>query len=832
MAEGASDQVTKLQRQQLLVTGIVQGVGFRPFIYRIANEERLPGFVRNTSKGVEIELIGSDVQIARFRQRILAELPPLAVIDSIEVKDVEHDIVAQNDEPVFRIISSHAQVKGKVKLPTDIAICEACKQEILTPADRHYYYPLTNCTNCGPRFTVVRDVPYDRQMTTMQPFPMCDFCESEYNEPADRRFHAQPTACPVCGPNTKLLNRDGNVIAIGNSSDSLVKLLTEAANLLNEGKIIAIKGIGGFHFACDADNSDAVKALRQRKRRPYKPLAVMAKDMDAVKARTILSQVEQEILESYQAPIVILNKKDEQLFGDVAPSMHTVGVILPYTPLHVLLFASGCPTWLVMTSANQSNMPITIDNLQAVDELQEFVDYIIVHDREIEQQCDDSLVRVQNDEPILIRRGRGYTPTTIKLPMQTDSVVLAVGGEMKNAFAYVKGDEAIISQHIGEIDSWEGRRLFLRTIGHYERLYDLEPEIVAYDMHPSYQVSEIARLLQYNRKIEVQHHHAHMASCMAEHGLTGTTLGIILDGTGYGDNGSLWGFEFLVGNYLGYSRVAYGYPLPVVSGDKAIKQPWRMAVSALYLLDSENGSQLAKRLWPDKANEIMLLGQLLEKKLQVIDSSGAGRLFDTVSALLKICEISSYEGEAAILLENSAIRYLRRQPVTQGVSLNGVTDTPISINSNSVSASFINNDRVYKVDYVINDNGQTVLDWRPTLNQIVQEIFDGVDIDEIAYRFHVTLAKAIISQTLIIIDETASPYSAEGESLLKSTIKQVVLSGGTWHNELLLQLVKNGLRQHGVTVYSHQTIPTNDGGIALGQAAIAVAKCNQRRENS
>ena len=839
MAEGTSDQVTKLQRQQLLVTGIVQGVGFRPFIYRIANEEQLRGFVRNTSKGVEIELEGSDIQITNFRQRMLNELPPLAVIDSIDINLDEHNsilemdnhtiitnsgkhnIVAQNDEPndeqVFRIISSHVQVKGKIKLPADIAICEACKQEILTPSDRHYYYPLTNCTNCGPRFTVIRDVPYDRQMTTMQPFPMCDACEREYNEPADRRFHAQPTACPICGPNTKLIDCDGNVIAVGNSSDSLVKLLAKAASLLNEGKIIAIKGIGGFHFACDADNAVAVKLLRERKRRPFKPLAVMAQDINAVKERTKLSQAEQEILESHQAPIVILDKQDQRLFGDVAPGMHTVGVMLPYTPLHVLLFASGCPTWLVMTSANQSNMPTTIDNEQAIDELHEFVDYIIIHDRAIEQPCDDSLVRVQNDEPTLIRRGRGYTPTIIKLPMNADSIALAVGGEMKNAFAYVKGNEAIISQHIGEIDSWEGRRHFLHTIGHFERLYDLEPDIVAYDMHPSYQVSEIARLLQYNRKIEVQHHHAHMASCMAEHGLTGTTLGIILDGTGYGDNGSLWGFEFLVGDYLNYRRIAYGYPLPVVSGDMAIKQPWRMAVSVLYLLDSQNGLQLARRLWPDKENEIKLLGQLLEKNLQVINSSGAGRLFDAVAALLKLCEISSYEGEAAIRLENSAISYLRRQPDTLSTSLNIATNTLISISSKSVPTSIIYNDRVYDVDYVTNDSGQTVLDWRPMLRQIIQDIVGNVAIDEIAFAFHVAVAKAIINQALKIINENFE----------QSQIKQVVLSGGTWHNELLLQLVKNELRQQGLAVYCHKMIPTNDGGIALGQAAIAVAKCNK-----
>ncbi|OEF95784.1 carbamoyltransferase HypF [Desulfuribacillus alkaliarsenatis] len=786
MAKGSSAQVDKVDtvaRERLLVKGVVQGVGFRPFIYRIAREEALTGFVRNTSKGVEIELEGTRGQLKRFSERMHGELPALAEIDSVDASELP--ITGQDSQ--FQIVTSHTQVKGDVRIPTDIKVCEDCQREILDQADRHYYYPLTNCTNCGPRFTVIKDVPYDRQMTTMEPFKMCSACEVEYMEPLDRRFHAQPTACPDCGPKTKLITQAGETLAVASASTELRALFAQARKLLLEGKIIAVKGLGGFHFVCNANDSEAVRKLRARKKRPYKPLAVMARNEQLIKDRCRVSAIEEQILISTQAPIVILDKKDTADFSLVAPGINTVGVMLPYAPIHLLLFATDELDWLVMTSANPSNMPITIDNEEALTELNSYVDYFLLHDREIEQRCDDSLVRIILKKPVMIRRSRGYTPERIKLPINSDKTILAVGGEMKNIFAYMKKDQVILSQYIGEIDSWEGRQNFIRNVGHFERLFDLEPDIVAYDKHPSYQVTEVAKLLPYDSKVEIQHHHAHMASCMAEHGLTGTTLGVILDGTGYGDDQTLWGSELLLGDYKQFTRIAHGKLLPVVGGEKAIEEPWRMAVSLLHLSKGEQGLRLASEIWPDRHKEIDLLGQMLEKQIQIVYSSGMGRLFDGISALLGICDISTYEGEAAIRLASYAERFKVNSTYT------------VKLTEETTEAT-------------------KIIDWLAMIDEIITDKLNKVSPELIAYKFHMTIAKIMVD---LIIDITKN-YS----------LKQVVLSGGTWHNELLLTEVVNAVNEAGLKIYFHEQVPTNDSGIALGQAMIAAAKIDKIRSTS
>ena len=785
--------------KRIFVQGIVQGVGFRPFIYRLAKEEQLRGFVRNTSQGVDILVAGDNQHVERFLSRLPSELPSLAEIESIDIKLEERQAGDLPEE--FQIMRSHTQSKEQVRIPADIAICGDCRGEVLDASDRHYMYPLTNCTNCGPRFTVIRDVPYDRKMTTMEPFPMCSACAQEYGNPIDRRFHAQPTACPNCGPSTMLYDKNGNCLLVGSTGASLQQVLQKTAGLLRSGEIIAIKGLGGFHLACDADNREAVMELRRRKKRPYKPLAVMAKKLESVRQRCCLNEQEQALLIGNKAPIVILDKKHYEDFIQVAPDHSTVGVMVPYTPLHVLLMESGAPEWIVMTSANYSNMPIVTDNQEALEGLCDVVDYVLLHDRDIQQSCDDSLVRVQDGIPTVIRRSRGYVPEAIKVPFQAKHTVFAVGGEMKNVFAFAKADEVVLSQHIGEIDSLEGRRNFLHVIGHFQRLFDWESEVIACDKHPSYQVSEIARFLQSDVKFEVQHHHAHMASCMAEHHLQGKTLGIILDGTGFGDDGTLWGTEFLIGDYVSYERVAYGLPLPVVGGEKAIREPWRMAVAVLYSL-KKGSPELAERLWPDKIQQIAILHQLLDQNIQVIMSSGAGRIFDAVAALLQLCDVISYEGEAAIRLANCAERYFAAHR---------------QLESSRQEQVYWLAEAIYPTGRLQSEQGAQIIDWSPMFEAIVEDIQAGVEQMEIAYRFHVTLAQVIIDQALALVRNHG--------------VRQVVLSGGTWHNELLCKIVTQELRAQGIYVYSHSKVPTNDGGIALGQAVIAMAQMDKDRQD-
>ncbi|OEH84390.1 carbamoyltransferase HypF [Desulfuribacillus stibiiarsenatis] len=773
-------------RKALLVKGIVQGVGFRPFVYRVARDCNLSGFVRNTSKGVEIEVQGPVISVEEFIVRLQKELPPLALIEQIEVADQPINVNANHS---FEITTSYTDIKGDVRIPADIKICEDCKQDILDSSSRFAFYPLTNCTNCGPRFTVIRDVPYDRAMTTMEPFAMCKDCQGEYNDPMDRRFHAQPTACPACGPALRLMDSSGNILHEGSDSLRLRVMFKQAAELIRSGNIIAIKGIGGFHLACDANLEHAVQKLRARKNRPRKPFALIARNIDNIVERCRVTAIEQELLTSPQAPIVILNKKEIADFEATAPDLTTIGVMLPYTPLHVLLFEIGNLDWLLMTSANPKNQPITKDNQEALEQLSGIADFFLIHDRDIEQRTDDSLVRVIENRPVFYRRSRGYAPEEIKVPLAIpeQEVILAVGGEMKNSFAYMKGNHIRMSQYIGEIDSWEGRQSFLHSMGHFERLFNYEPTIVAYDQHPTYQVSEIAKLLQYREKVEIQHHHAHMASCMAEHGITDQVLGVILDGTGYGDDETLWGTEFLYGDYASYERLAYGIPLPVVGGEKAIKEPWRMAIGAIHAIHPTSGFDEALAIWPEREKEIRVLWQMLEKGIQVVKSSGAGRLFDTVAALLKGCEISSYEGEAAIWLSNVAETYRCKGELS-----------------------------LYPVVTVKDVDGKQSIDWRPMLGQILAEIRSDCNPARIAYKFHRTLGDAIVNQAMTIFDKK-QPLS-----------KRVVLSGGTWHNELLLLQVVDGLRNQGVSVYYHEKVPTNDGGIALGQALIAAARYSMK----
>lgn len=819
----------------ILVQGIVQGVGFRPFIYNLANSLSIDGYVCNTGLGVEIKLVANKDHIVEFLERMQSELPILAEItDVLEINNsnvlATHTDGNQETDKGFKIVTSHAKIKGEVRIPADVKMCADCQNEINDIQDRHYYYPLTNCTNCGPRYTVIRDVPYDRPYTAMNEFQMCSACQAEYEQPSDRRFHAQPTACPLCGPSFSLLDKQGSEMIIAKNSNQYLMLFQKVAAKIDAGQILAIKGVGGFHFVCDANNHTAVKRLRESKQRPYKPLAVMAKTLAAAQKRLYLSDLEIELLTSSAAPIVILDKKKEQDLEQIAPSLNSVGVMLPYAPVHQLLFNHLQTEWLVMTSANPSNMPITINNQQAITELAIYVDGFVIHEREIIQSCDDSIVRVINNRATMIRRGRGYTPAILTAPMSTQSImvsnqtasskptavmtatILAVGGEMKNQIAYMRGDKIILSQHIGEIDSLEGRQHFLSVAGHLERLFDIEPQIVAYDKHPSYQISEIARLLPYQHSYQIQHHHAHMASCMAEHQLQGQVLGIILDGTGYGDDDKLWGCEFLAGDYSSFQRLAQGDYLPIVGGERAIREPWRMAVAMLHHANSQTVLQHAQQMWPSKINEIKILQQLLQKNIQVTASSGMGRLFDGIAAILGMCNVSSYEGEAAIRLSAAAERALMRQNLWHDRSF----------------AKRIAEKPRYSVK-IIEDSNQLVLDWKTLISNLTEDVLalsvkrnnnkqsTKEDTDIIALAFIDSLIYAIVELSIKLT--------------IKNNIQQVVLSGGTWHNEVMLETVCYRLARAGLRVYYQQQLPTNDGGIALGQAVIAAANINDERGN-
>jgi hydrogenase maturation protein HypF len=713
-------------RLRIRLRGIVQGVGFRPFVHNLAIRHGLAGYVLNSSAGLIAEVEGEAAEVRAFGIAITAEAPPLAWIQDAETCELEPAGYSG-----FEIRHSVAVTGEFALVSADVATCSACLSDITTPENRRYGYAFTNCTNCGPRYTIIRDIPYDRPNTTMADFRMCAACQAEYDSPADRRFHAQPNACPECGP-------------------SLSAPIEEARRRLAAGEILAIKGLGGFHLACDARNEAAVRELRRRKRRSDKPFAVMARDLAVAESLGELGPCERAELESLRHPIVILRARVQ--WPAVAPANPTLGVMLPYTPLHHLLFQDACYDALVMTSGNLSEEPIVVENQDAHERLGEVAGWFLTHNRDIYMRADDSVVRCFEDRPRVLRRSRGYAPQTLDLRRSVPEL-LAVGGELKNAFCLTKGHHAILSQHIGDLENYETLVFFEETLANLKKLFRVEPRAVVHDLHPGYLSTRFALAVPDLPKIGVQHHHAHIASCMLEHRLDGEVIGVAFDGTGYGTDGAIWGGEFLVAGYSGFTRRAHLRYAPLAGGDAAVREPWR---AALAYVDRVDGV-------PDERQRVVR--HMIDTGFNTVQTSSCGRLFDAVAAIIGLRHQVTFEGQAAIELE--------------------------AIADDSVTSR-----------YEFTLDGED-LDFRPAIAAIAASRESKATI---AARFHNTVADSIVHTCRTI------------------GLDRVCLSGGTFQNMKLLHRVVPALRAAGFTVYLHERVPPNDGGIALGQVAVAVAQ--------
>jgi hydrogenase maturation protein HypF len=757
--------LTKLGKlARINVRGVVQGVGFRPFIYRLAQEHDLKGWVRNTSGNVEIEAEGDEAKINRFLKDLERKAPPMARIESVEVS-----FAPAKGYRDFGIKESLSRQGHYQLVSPDIATCPECRQEIFSSTDRRFRYAFTNCTNCGPRFTIIEDIPYDRPKTTMRSFKMCPLCQREYDNPLDRRFHAQPNACTVCGPRLELVDGEGKPFECED-------VISAASRLLKEGKIVAVKGLGGFQLACNATDDSVVAGLRERKRRPSKPLAVMMGTIKEIEKHCLVSAEERELLESPQAPIVLLYwKEGSNVAETIAPNLKYLGVMLPYTPLHhILLREVGLP--LVMTSGNLSEEPIAKDNDEALRRLRGIADYFLVHNRDIYARYDDSVYMVEDGVSQALRRARGYAPYPIFLPFKSKQV-LACGAEDKNTFCLTKDEHAFLSQHIGDMENEETLEHFERNIDLYKKLFRVEPEIIAHDMHPEYLATKYALELGANtglRLLPVQHHHAHIVSCMAENNVKEPVIGVAFDGTGYGPDGTIWGGEFLIADYENFRRVGHFEYVPLVGGTVAIRKPYRMALSYLYTLLDENFSLDGLPLDAVNPDEVGIIKQQLKKKINSPLTSSAGRLFDAVSALLGVRGEIDYEAQAAIELEMLAADTMDERAY------------PFVIDSKDDIAIV----RLSKL-------------WIA----LVKDVQDKVSPSLVSFKFHHTIAEITAEMCKLIAKE--------------SKIKRVALSGGVFQNRLLLRLTTAALKREGFDVLSHRLVPPNDGGISLGQAVIA-----------
>ena len=712
------------RRKHIQVRGIVQGVGFRPFVYKLAKSLGLTGYVFNSSAGVTIEIEGGEPEVDKFLQALKDDPPQLAEIAQITVSDIEVQGGAG-----FSILGSREEAGEFVLVSPDAGTCDACWRDFGDPSNRRYGYPFTNCTHCGPRYTIIRDVPYDRATTTMSDFTMCAECQAEYEDPGDRRFHAQPNACAVCGPSLLLVKSFVNTwmkaptpeivarASLGNcwfaDNDSL-PIIRQTRALLGEGKIVAIKGLGGFLLACDATNDAAVAELRRRKRRPHKPFALMARDLASVKKFCEVSAQDEAALLSPRRPIVVLPRLPEAaLSPGLAPGDNTLGVMLPYTPLHYLLFSDSPQTesaWaaLVMTSGNLSEEPIVVTNHEAMLQLGEVADWFLLHNRDIATRVDDSVTRTFEGRERVLRRSRGFVPQTIDLGVELEEV-LAFGGELKNTFCLTKGSYAILSQHIGDLENYETMRFFEETLSNIQHIFKVVPRAAAYDLHPGYMSTRMAMTSGIERQIGVQHHHAHIASCMAENHLRGKVLGVAMDGTGFGTDGRIWGGEFLVADFAGFTRRAHLRNVLLPGGDAAVRQPWRMALS--YLRDAF-GQQIPQSLKCFEGKQVALVDTMLARHIQTVETSSCGRLFDAVAALLGLAPEVTFEGQAAIALEAAAERGI---------------------------------DERYDFEIQRGESGTQpmILDFRPAILEIVQDISRGRRAGEISARFHNTLSAAI-----------------------------------------------------------------------------------------
>jgi len=757
-------------RVQLLVRGLVQGVGFRPYIFSLAKRRALKGRVLNNTTGVLIDVEGEARAVEQFIEEITVNPPTLSLVESVE----RRDDLALAHYIDFHIVESELDGEKFVPLSPDIATCADCLREMLDPQNRRYRYPFINCINCGPRFTIIEGVPYDREQTTMRDFAMCIACRDEYENPLDRRFHAEPIACPRCGPQLVLADSQGHEIALDSIAGE--DAINGACSLLLNGQIIAIKGIGGFHLACDALNAEAVERLRQRKYREDKPFALMANSLDVIKEYCFVSKVEEELLLSARRPIVLLEKRPDAIIPRaIAPCANTFGFMLPYSPLHCLLLEK-LDRPLVMTSGNVSDEPVAYEDAEAVERLSCIADYFLLHKRRIHIRSDDSVVRAYEGREMVLRRARGFAPASLKSACNFAREILACGAELKNTFCLTHENYAFVSHHIGDLENLETLRSFTEGIEHFKRLFHLQPDVIAYDLHPEYLSTKYALALEdVQTKIGVQHHHAHIASCMMDNGIEGEVIGVALDGSGYGTDKRLWGGEFFVADFFDAERIAHLEYVPMPGGAKAIREPWRMA--AVYLqrafgdgfteLNLPFVQKMDRRMWNT-------LHRMTLTDTNSPETSSMGRLFDAVASLLCLRDVANYEGQAAIELEMIADR---------------------------------NCTRGYDFEIKAEEN---VIKPEKLIRCAVEDLLEGVSVSEIAAKFHIGVARLISSLSRRVKKERG--------------INRVCLSGGVFQNVFLLERACRMLKDDGFDVYTHSRVPANDGGISFGQAAIANAQ--------
>jgi hydrogenase maturation protein HypF len=792
------------------IKGIVQGVGFRPFVFGLATRLELTGWVRNTSAGVDIELDGPSQMLDRFIQNLETEFPPLARIDEITIEPRR-----ANGFNKFEIIHSESIPEAFQPISPDVAICPDCLHELFDPQDRRYLYPFINCTNCGPRFTIIKDIPYDRPKTTMGSFEMCPECLAEYEDPLDRRFHAQPVACPNCGPQI-WMEFPGEKVQVSDF-EGTEKTIAAVQEMLCGGQIVAVKGLGGYHLACDATNPDAVNRLREKKLRVDKPFAVMMPDIETVESHCYVTPVERQALTSRERPIVILKcRPGSDVSNQVSPRQDTLGVMLPYTPLHYLLFAPSRneasnrrsqtpPSVLVMTSGNLSEEPIASDNEEARQRLGCLADAFLMHDRPIQTRCDDSVLRVlelPQGPPMVIplRRSRGYAPFPVRLPWETGSI-LAAGAELKNTFCITRERYAFLSHHIGDLENFETLQSFEEGIEHFERLFRVKPEALAYDLHPDYLATRY--VLERSAReglpaIGVQHHHAHISACMAEHGLQDDrpVIGVSFDGTGYGVDGAIWGGEFLLADYSGFMRLAHLRYVPLPGGDKAIREPWRQALAWLDasglaweedlppVIEAVRVGNSSKKSGYSSNELLRVIRHQLHAGINAPLTSSMGRLFDAVAALVGVRQLVNYEAQAAIELEALA------DPYETNAYQFGIRPTESTAPFEAATYPWL-------------------VDPAPVFVEILSDLRAGVSIGKISARFHNSAAQMVL-EILLAMRKT-------------SGVSDIALSGGVWQNMLLLQKTVQLLSKDGFTVLVHNQVPTNDGGLALGQAIITAS---------
>ncbi|MEJ2101763.1 MAG: carbamoyltransferase HypF [Desulfobacterales bacterium] len=748
--------------RRLEVNGIVQGVGFRPFVYNLARQYELKGEVANTSSGVSIHIEGPPERIRFFERDLTKKSPPLAFV--VEISSRSESVKKYAD---FKIVKSEGRLLMSTLISPDVSICEDCLRELFDPENRRYLYPFINCTNCGPRYTIIDDIPYDRPKTSMRHFKMCGACQAEYDDPTNRRFHAQPNACAACGPQVSLYNNRRKSIV----TDDPIQM---AAEFIRQGKIVAVKGLGGYHLAADAENSQAVIRLRNRKMREEKPFAVMSEDLQRIRQFARVRPEAQKLLTSIQRPIVLLSKKTlGPIAEEVAPRNRYWGVMLPYTPLHYLLLKHGF-TALVMTSANLSEEPIAIDNDDAFERLAEIADYFLIHNRQIYLRSDDSIVRNIAGQTRYIRRSRGFVPIPLFLN-RTVPPILACGAELKNTICITKGDKAFLSQHIGDLENMDTLDFFKQTVAHLQRILEVQPEIIACDMHPDYLSSLYAAEQQGIRKVEVQHHHAHIVSCMAENKLEGAVIGLSFDGTGYGSDGTIWGGEVLIAEAKQFKRAAHLTDVSMPGSAAAIKEPWRMAISYLYDAFGDNFRQLDLPIVKQiEARKLKVVTEMISKGVNSPQTSSLGRLFDGVAAIAGIRQQVNFEGQAAMELEMLAAGDARSTYDYQWAS-----EDPIKI--------FLS----------------------PIIRGVVKDVQDGLSIGQISTKFHRTL--------IVLFAEVCTALRRNVE------LNRVVLSGGCFQNAILLTGLIKELESRNFEVFSHRQVPCNDGGIALGQAMVAAS---------